>query len=262
LATKTITNHLAFLHGLFSFAAKRGWVAANPVSSVDRPRAPGGDPDIRFLDLSELDALLRAIPEDYLGPTDYALYLAAAMTGLRQGELIALRWSDVDWRAGRIRARRNFTRQRFGIPKSKRSSRSVPMADRVAAALERHFKRSAFKGDEELVFCHPQTGNPLDASKLRKRYKKALKAAALRAIRFHDLRHTFGTLCAAAGVPMRTLQEWMGHRDIKTTLIYADYAPSAQENAMIERAFSRRSQEETTSSRFGVRPDPASGASS
>lgn len=54
---------------------------------------------------------------------------------------------------------------------------------------------------------------------------------------FNDLRHTFGTRCAAEGVPMRTLQEWMGHRDSKTTAIYADYAPSDQENAMVERAF-------------------------
>ncbi len=56
-------------------------------------------------------------------------------------------------------------------------------------------------------------------------------------MRFHDLRHTFGTRMAAAGVPMRTLQEWMGHRDFKTTLIYADYAPSAHERAMVESAF-------------------------
>lgn len=55
--------------------------------------------------------------------------------------------------------------------------------------------------------------------------------------RFHDLRHTFGTHCAAAGVPLRTLQEWMGHRDYKTTLIYADYVPSRHEAEQIERAF-------------------------
>jgi integrase len=239
LATKTITNQLVFLHGLFAHAVKRGWIVANPVASVDRPRAPVVDPDIHYLDLNELDALLRATPDHDLGLTDHALYLTAAMTGLRQGELIALRWIDVDWQAGRIRVRRNFTRQAFGTPKSKRSSRSVPMADRVAGELERHFKRAAFNGDEDLVFCHPHTGVPLDASRLRKRYKQALEAAALRSVRFHDLRHTFGTHCAAAGVPMRTLQEWMGHRDIKTTLIYADYAPSAQEKAMVEQAFSR-----------------------
>jgi len=241
LATKTVTNQLVFLHGLFAFAVKRRWLPANPVAGVERPRAPAADPDIHYLDLDELEALLRAvnIGEEPFGATDHALYLTAAMTGLRQGELIALRWVDVDWRAGRIRVRRNFTRQAFGTPKSKRSSRSVPLADRVAGGLERHFKGSAYQGDDDLVFCHPQTGHPLDASKLRKRYKQALKAAALRPVRFHDLRHTFGTRCAAAGVPMRTLQEWMGHRDIKTTLIYADYAPSAQENEMVERAFAR-----------------------
>jgi integrase len=239
-----ITNHLAFMHGLFAFALKRGWIVTNPVASVDRPRAPGGDPDIRFLDLSELEALLGVVPGDYLGPTERGLYLIAAMTGLRQGELIALRWVDVDWKAGRIRVRRNYTRQEFGTPKSKRSSRSVPMTKRVHAELKAHFKRSEYSGDDDLVFCHPQTGHPLDASKLRKRYKEALKTAGVRAVRFHDLRHTFGTRCAAEGVPMRMLQEWMGHRDIKTTQIYADYAPSPHEADLLERAFAASEDDE------------------
>jgi integrase len=239
LATKTLTNLLAFLHGLFAHAIKRGWVASNPVANVDRPRAPGGDPDIRYLDLDELDALLRAVPDDHLGPTEHALYLTAAMTGMRQGELVALRWVDVDWGAQRIRVRRNFTRQQFGTPKSKRSSRSVPMEDRVGGELERHFQRSEYQTDQDLVFCHPQTGAPLDASKIRKRFKEALERAGVRQIRFHDLRHTFGTRCAAAGVPLRTLQEWLGHRDFKTTLIYADYAPSPHEAELVKRAFTR-----------------------
>jgi integrase len=115
------------------------------------------------------------------------------------------------------------------------------MADRVAGALDRHYAASAWQGDNDLVFCHPLTGNPWDGSKLRKRYKAALQAAGVRPVRFHDLRHTFGVRCAAAGVPMRTLMEWMGHRDLKTTLIYADYAPSAHEAAMIEAAFAPRS---------------------
>lgn len=238
LATKTVTNQLIFLHGLFAFAVKRGWLQANPVAAVDRPRAPEVDADIRYLELEEVEALLRAVGEDYLGPTEHALYLVAAMTGLRQGELVALRWTDVDWQAGRVRVRRNYTRQQFGTPKSRRSSRSVPMTDRVATTLERHFQRSVFQADQDLVFCHPHTGGPLDASKLRRRFKEALKRAALRPVRFHDLRHTFGTHCASAGVSLRTLQEWMGHRDFKTTLIYADYAPNPHEAGLIERAFS------------------------
>lgn len=72
----------------------------------------------------------------------------------------------------------------------------------------------------------------------RRRYRKALRAAKLdESHRIHDLRHTFGTRCAAAGVPMRTLQEWMGHRDIATTQRYADYAPSTREAEMIAAAF-------------------------
>lgn len=237
LATKTVINQLVFLHGLFAFALKRGWVVVNPVASVDRPRAAGIDPDIHYLDLGELEALLAAVAEDDFGATEHTLYLTAAMSGLRQGELVALRWTDIDWQASRIRVRRNYTRQRFGTPKSRRSSRSVPMIERVARELERHFKASAFQGDEDLVFPHPYTGHPLDASKLRKRFKEALERAGLRPIRFHDLRHTFGTHCASAGVPLRTLQEWLGHRDYKTTLVYADYAPNPHEADLVERAF-------------------------
>lgn len=101
------------------------------------------------------------------------------------------------------------------------------------------FRESPFQGDEDLVFPHPHTGHPLDASKLRKRFKETLERAELRPIRFHDLRHTFGTHCASAGVPLRTLQEWLGHRDFKTTLVYADYAPSPHEADLLERAFQR-----------------------
>jgi integrase len=111
------------------------------------------------------------------------------------------------------------------------------MHDRVGAELDRHFQTCAHKAEEDLVFAHPHSGRPLDSSNVRHRLRQALAAAGLRAIRFHDLRHTFGTRMAAAGVPMRTLQEWMGHRDIKTTMIYADYAPSDHERELVKRAF-------------------------
>ena len=99
-----------------------------------------------------------------------------------------------------------------------------------------------------LVFCHPQTGEPYDASQLRKRFYAAMKAAGMGhrcgregGITFHSLRHTFGTRMAAAGVPMRTLQEWMGHRNLATTEIYADYAPDpAYGAAFAESAFTAK----------------------
>jgi integrase len=237
---KTINNHLAFLHGLFAFAQKRGWASGNAVAEAERPRADSSDPDIRFIDLEELEGLQREVPDDVLGMVERPLYLTAAMTGLRQGELIALRWKDVDWKAGLVRVRRNYTRGRFGTPKTKRSSRAVPMPERVSVALKEHFKRSNYVGADDLVFCHPETGNPYDASKMRKRFKDAIEASGVRSIRFHDLRHTFGTRMAAAGAPLRTIQEWMGHRDYKTTEIYADYAPDPVQGARwAEAAFSK-----------------------
>jgi integrase len=238
-APKSILNYLGTLHSIFE--AER--IRPNPVSGARKPKVEDTDPDIRFLTEEELEALLRSVPRDHLGATDRTLYLTAALTGLRQGELFALRWCDIDWQAMRIRVRRSYARKRagreaqFGRPKSKRSSRSVPMHDRVAAELDRHHQGSAYQGDDDLVFGHPYTGGPLDSSNVLARFKGALDAAGVRRVRFHDLRHSFGTAMAAAGVPMRTLQEWMGHRDIKTTLTYADYQESEHERELVERAF-------------------------
>ncbi len=167
------------------------------------------------------------------------------MTGLREGELVALRWRDVDWSASLMRVRRNYHRGRWGTLKSKRSSRALPMADRLGGELDRHFRRSVYQGDDHLVFCHPETGEPYDPSQLRKRFYGAMKAAGMGhrcgregGITFHSLRHTFGTRMTAAGVPMRTLQEWTGHRNLATTEIYADYAPDpAYGAAFAEDAF-------------------------
>lgn len=238
-ATKSILNYLGLLHSIFDFAQKRNLARDNPVRLVDKPAREGANPDIRFLDEAELEALIRAVPEDVRGETERPLYLTAAMTGLRQGELLGLRWQDIDWAAGRLRVRQSYVRGEFITPKSRRSSRSIPLADRVAGELERHFQRSPYSGDRDLVFCNPQTGRPLDRSRLLKRFKHAAVQAGLRPARFHDLRHTFGTRMAGVGTPLRTLQEWMGHRDSKTTEIYADYQPSDREAQLIERAFGR-----------------------
>ena len=110
------------------------------------------------------------------------------------------------------------------------------MADVLGGELDRLFQQSAYQSDEDLAFAHPHTGKPIDRSRLLKRYKRALDRAGVRPARFHDLRHSFGTQMAAAGVPMRTLQEWMGHRDFKTTLIYAHYAPGQDEAALVNAA--------------------------
>ena len=242
-SAKTTRNALGILHSIFEYARREGWVQSNPCTLVDKPRVGDGDPDIRFLEPEEIEALLRGVPDDDLGRVERRMYLAAAMTGMRQGELLALRWRDVDWPALRVRIRRNFVRGEFGTPKSKRSSRSVPLAVRLAGELDRLHQETPYRRDDDLVFAHPHTGKPIDRSRVLKRFKAALKRGEVRSVRFHDLRHTFGTRMAAQGVPMRALQEMMGHRDFKTTLIYADYAPSAREAEWVEAAFAAPVQE-------------------
>jgi integrase len=104
------------------------------------------------------------------------------------------------------------------------------MAPQVEAALKRHCERSAHRSPDDLVFGHPITGEVLGFSAVGRRFKKALKAAGVREVRFHDLRHTFGTRMAASPkVSVRKLQEWMGHADITTTEIYTDYEPHSEE---------------------------------
>jgi integrase len=230
-ASKSISNYVGLLYSMFAYAVRRGWARSNPVALAEKPRVDARNADIRYLEVVELEELIRAVPDDEVGEIERVLYRTAAMTGLRRGELLALRWRDIDWASGVIRVRRSYTRGEFGHPKSGRSIRAVPLADALAADLERHHDRSRFRGDEDLVFAHPQLGTVLDPSKLQKRFKRAAQRAGLRPIRFHDLRHTFGTRMAAAGAPLRAIQEWMGHRDHRTTLIYADYAPDQSQGA-------------------------------
>jgi integrase len=290
LAPKTIKNVLGSLHSIFDYALRKGWVGENPCRLVDKPDARDSDPDIRFLTVDELEAVLRAIPahtakgklswdqvcairtscasncalarelgvsdslisrirrgliwndqastENVYATIDRALILTAAFTGGRQGELLALRWQDVDWLVQKARIRRAYVRGEYGTPKSKRSSRGVPLAMRVAGALDDLHRATAYARDDDLVFGHPHTGQPLDRSQVLKRFKRYCRDAGIRKkVRFHDLRHTFGTRMAAAGVPLRTLQEWMGHADAKTTQIYADYAPAENEAALVDAAF-------------------------
>ncbi len=237
MAPKSIRNYLGVLHSIFELAIGKGWARENPVKRATKPQG-GSAAEIRYLTLEELEAVLVAVPDDVLGSIEGTLYLSAAMTGLRQGELLGLRWGDVDWLAGKVRVRRAYVRGAYGTPKSRRGFRAVPLADRVGAELEGLSRGSTFTADEDLVFGHPLTGNPLDRSKVRKRFKSALRAAGVRDVRFHDLRHTFGTHMAAVGAPMRMIQEWMGHADFATTLIYADYSPDERrERDLVARAF-------------------------
>jgi integrase len=240
LSAKSVRNLLGVLHAVYRHAQRREWVAANPVELAHRPRVSGSK-DIRFLTLDEVDQLIAAIEgDDPYEQLDRVLILAAAHTGMRKGELAALRWKDIDWTAGRVRVRRAWVRRRMGTPKSRRGARSIPLSARLAHALQDHRDKSRFQAEDDLVFAHPLHGGPLAEATTTRRFKRhAAKAGVRTDVRFHDLRHTFGTAMAASGeVPLRTLQEWMGHRDAQTTQIHADYAESPHEARMLEQALS------------------------
>jgi len=238
-AARTRSGIFKLLSQVFTFAQRHDWCEQNPCRSVRRPRVRECS-EIRFLNQGELDALIAAVDVSGgpFGSTDRTIFLTAAMTGMRQGELLALRWRDIDWEAKRIRVRRNYTRGHWSTPKSRSGERAVPLSSRVEGELKVHSQRSRFSHEDDLVFANPLSGEVLPHSPLVRRFKKALKAAGVREVRFHDLRHTFGTRIAAAGVPMRVLQEWMGHRDYRTTLIYADYEPGDEESGLVDAAFS------------------------
>jgi integrase len=124
------------------------------------------------------------------------LYLTAAITGIRQGELLALRWMDVNWLADRLRCAELRPRE----VRDAESLGARQPADHVVCELELLFQTSAFQWHEDLVFRHPHTGKPLGRSRLFKRFKAALKRAGVREVRSHYLR-TLGTRMSAAGVP-------------------------------------------------------------
>jgi integrase len=139
----------------------------------------------------------------------------AAYAGLRQGELLALRWRDVDFAGSALTVARAMSAGVESTTKSGRVRR-VPLADQAAAALDRLSRREHFTAPGELVFCNV-FGRPLDGSALRRRYRRAQNAAEVRPLRFHDLRHTFGSLLAARGVDVVTIQSAMGHSALRTT---------------------------------------------
>jgi integrase len=202
---------------------------ANPLSRVEKhPLRPSGD--IEVFSPEEVWSLVRAAVSE----ADSATFLTAAFTGLRLGELLALRWRDVDFTGATIRVRASYALGALTTPKSGKV-RSVPMAPDVAEALSRLGAREHWVGEDDLVFCG-ETGGYLDGSALRRRYKTALAAAGLRSLRFHDLRHTFGTRMIAKA-DVRRVQEWMGHADIQTTMKYLHYAPCADDARLVAAAF-------------------------
>ncbi|HEY2334385.1 MAG TPA: tyrosine-type recombinase/integrase [Solirubrobacterales bacterium] len=229
LSDRTVNKYLTVLHGLFVWAQRRHKLPANPVANVERrPHAKRGNIDV--FSREEVLALVRAAASGQ----DGTIFLTAAFTGLRLGELLALRWRDVDFTNSAVHVRQSFTNGRVDTPKSGQE-RVVPMADEVAEALAKLGKREDYTADDDLVFCGAKGGH-LAGHKLRDRYKAALKKAGLRELRFHDLRHTFGSH-AIRTADSREVMEWMGHQDLATTQRYLQFKPRQDAARRISEAF-------------------------
>ena len=229
-APKTVTNHLLCLQVMLKRAVRWRLISRNPVTDCERPRVE--QPELNVLSELEIARLWSAYGEleAEAEPEEQAwwrlartLTYVALGTAMRRGELLALRWRDVQLLEGQLSIREALVKGRFTTPKSRSSRRLLELGPRTRELLAERWRESAFQGDEELVFCHPQRGTPLDPSKLARCYlRPALKRAGIeRPFRpFHDLRHTALTHEAAAGNPMAYVQLKAGHSQSAITERY------------------------------------------
>jgi integrase len=229
LSNKTKNHQLVLLHAIFRRAVKVYGLPRNPLTNVDRYRVRASG-DIEVFSPEEIWSLVRAATSE----ADATIFLTAAFTGLRRGELLGLRWRDIDFEASTIRVRASYAAGKLTTPKSGKV-RAVPMAPDVASALARIGQRDVFAGEDDFVFAG-ESGLPLNGDALSSRYERALHAAGLRRLRFHDLRHTFGTRMIREA-DIRRVQEWMGHADIQTTMKYLHYESRKEDAELVARAF-------------------------
>lgn len=210
LTPKTASNILVPLKRMFHHAVVWGILTADPTARIQKPRIEV--PEMDYLSPDELQAFLGAVRAPYM-----PFFLTAVMTGMRRGELLALKWSDVDWDRSEIIVQRSLYKGGFVSPKTKAATRRIVMSPHLKDTLRAH-NLQARRSDLELIFCN-EHGHPLDPDNLVKReFLPALDRAGLRRIRFHDLRHTYASLLIAQGENVKFVQSQLGHTSAKTTL--------------------------------------------
>jgi integrase len=216
-AVETVRGTLRVVRRLLNFAEDRGHISKAP--KVRLPKSANAVSSPRFLTFAESDALMRAAERE---PDWWTFIVVGLRTGLRVGELIALRWEDVDFRVRKLRVKRSIYEGVETSPKSGRE-RDVPLSVQALAALKAHRKRHP---NEAVVF-----GAGDDAPMTRHMVTPALhrfaRAAGLETVGPHVLRHSFGSHSAMLGVPVRILQDWMGHASVTQTEAYAKLAPGS-----------------------------------
>src|SRR5215203_699325 len=248
LSPATVQKIHVVLHKALSQAVKWSLVPRNVTEAVSAPRP--SPKEMRPLSAEEVRRLLEVASGDRLE----ALWVLAVQTGMRQGELLALKWTDVDLEAGKVSVRRTLTRESghytLGEPKTKKSRRTVKLTGAATEVLRSHLscqmadidRLGDLYRDQGLVFT-TDSRVPLNPSNVRNRNLRRLtRKAALPEIRFHDLRHTCATLLLSRNVHPKIVQEMLGHSTVAITLdTYShvlpgmgDQAATAMEDALLQ----------------------------
>ena len=212
------------LHVALNKAVRYGLIPSNPASGASLPRHRA--PEMRVLDSSQVSIFLIAAEHS----NHRALYYLAIQTGMRQGEIFGLKWSDLRWQSGSLLVQRSVRRKQgggweFKDPKTRTGRRTILLGQGLLRILKEHQEQQglvkAFAGREwqehDLIFTN-RVGNPCDQGNLRKDFKETLFRAGLHDIRFHDLRHTAASLMLNNGVPPIVASRRLGHSKPSTTL--------------------------------------------
>jgi len=268
LAPRTVNKHREILHAMYEFGKRPGTfgLAENPVTGTEKQRTDGPSRADTF-SLDEVEAIAVAArqglhrdqPEGDYGPAvlkerqrlneqDAAIFLFAAFTGLRRGEILALRWRNVDLENRLLVVDSAVSAGVISTTKSRRF-RTLPLTEAACRQLRIVASRLRWCDRDDFVFCG-SSGNFLDGTMLSKRFRRVQKAAEVRVRRFHDLRHTFGTT-AVLRFDLPKVKEWMGHADISTTQRYLHSRPRSDDAKNLAEAFesSREPNEKVSSHR-------------
>jgi integrase len=233
LSNRSIVQAHTVLHNAMKKALQWGLIGRNPTEAADVPRPLRTE--MQTLGEDEAKRLFAATLDDEL----HALWVVLTTTGLRLGEGLGLKWSDIDFENERLVVRRALQRQRenglvFVEPKTSKSRRTVYFPTGTSEALKEHRKRQLEArlkaGDSwqanDLVFCRAD-GRPLEPGNVTHQFQAALKTAGLKKVRIHDLRHTAASLHLARGENPKVVQEMLGHSTIAVTMdIYSHVTPA------------------------------------
>lgn len=218
----TLRKILVSLGQILSYAVRHRYLDYNPLREAERPRAQGWEGEhfqdkITILTPEQAGAFLAQVTE----PKYRTLFMLALFTGARQGELLGLKWPDVDWRQSQIQVQRTFTKGRFFAPKTRGSHRKIDLGPATLTELKK-WRLACPHNPYDLVFPN-RAGQPLNYSNLvGRQFWPALRAAGLPRIRFHDLRHTYASLLLHQGENLKYIQTQLGHASPTVTLnVYA-----------------------------------------